>query len=115
MKLIFHTDYYQLIDKLQIFVNNSSVNIKLSKTQLSKTVKTGESLGTVLGPLPKAGLPLMKKVLKPLAKSVLIPLGLTEAASAADAGIYKKSQDQENNINNVKRRNKRHYENSQVS
>ena len=32
----------------------------------------------------------MKSVIKPLAKSVLIPLGLTGAASAADAGIYKK-------------------------
>ena len=32
----------------------------------------------------------MKKVIKPSAKSVLIPLGLTPAASAADAGIHKK-------------------------
>ena len=32
----------------------------------------------------------MKNVLNPLAKSVLIPLGLTAAASAADAGIHKK-------------------------
>ena len=32
----------------------------------------------------------MKSVIQPLAKSVLIPLGLTAAASAADAGIYKK-------------------------
>ena len=32
----------------------------------------------------------MKNVIKPLAKSVLIPLGLTKAASAADAGIHKK-------------------------
>ena len=31
----------------------------------------------------------MKNVIKPLAKSVLIPLGLTVAASAADAGIHK--------------------------
>ena len=29
----------------------------------------------------------MKNIIKPLAKSVLIPLGLT-AASAADAGIH---------------------------
>ena len=29
-------------------------------------------------------------MIKPLAKSVLTPLGLTGAASAADAGIYKK-------------------------
>ena len=32
----------------------------------------------------------MKSVIKPLAKSVLVPLGLTAAASAADAGIHKK-------------------------
>ena len=32
----------------------------------------------------------MKNILKPLAKSVLIPLGLTTAASAADAAIHKK-------------------------
>ena len=32
----------------------------------------------------------MKSVIKPLAKSVLLPLGLTAAASAADAGIHKK-------------------------
>ena len=29
-------------------------------------------------------------MIKPLAKSVLIPLGLTAAGSAADAGIHKK-------------------------
>ena len=46
--------------------------------------------GKVLGPLFKTGPPLMKNVIKPLAKSVLIPLGLTTAASAADAGIHKK-------------------------
>ena len=38
----------------------------------------------------QTGLPLMKNVIKPLAKSVLIPLGLTAAASAAFAGIHKK-------------------------
>ena len=32
----------------------------------------------------------MKSVIAPLAKSVLIPLGLRAAASAADAGIHKK-------------------------
>ena len=42
-----------------------------------------------VGPLLKTGLPLLKSVIKPLAKSVLIPLGLTTAASAADAGIHK--------------------------
>ena len=44
-------------------------------------------LGRFFGPLLKTGLPLMKNVIKPLAKSVLILLGLNEVASAADAGI----------------------------
>ena len=39
-----------------------------------------------------------KKLIKPLAKSVLIPLGLTVAASAADAGIHKKILGSGNNI-----------------
>ena len=42
------------------------------------------------GALLKNGLLLIKNVIKSLAKSVLIPLGLTAAASAADAGIHKK-------------------------
>ena len=71
------------------FANHSSTDIKLSKTQLSKMIQSGGFLGKLLGPLLKTGLPLMKSVIKPLAKSVLIPLGLT-AASAADAGIHKK-------------------------
>ena len=72
------------------FANNSSADIKLSKTQLSKIIQSGGSLGRLLGPLLKTGLPLTKNVIKPLAKSVLIPLGLTAVASAADAGIHKK-------------------------
>ena len=72
------------------FANNSSVDIKFSKTQSSKIIQSGGFLGTLLGPLLKTGFPLMKNVLTPLAKSVLIPLGLTAAASAADAGIHKK-------------------------
>ena len=37
-----------------------------------------------------AGLPMMKNVLTPLRKSVLIPLVLTAEASAIDAAIQKK-------------------------
>ena len=73
------------------FANHLSTDIKLSKTQLSKMIQSGRFLGRLLGPLLKAGLPLMKSAIKPLAKSVLIPLGLTAAASAADAGIHKKN------------------------
>ena len=50
-------------------------------------------LGRLLGPLLRTGLSLMKNVIQPLAKSVLIPLGLTAAASVADARIHKKSED----------------------
>ena len=79
------------ISKLRkAFANKSSANIKLSKTQLHKIGQLVRFLGTFLGPLLKTGLPLMKTLLKPLGKSVLIPLGLTAAASATDAAINKK-------------------------
>ena len=48
-------------------------------------------LRRLLGLLLKPGLSSMKNVLESLAESVLIPLGLTVAASAADTEIYKKS------------------------
>ena len=53
-------------------------------------MQSGEFLGKLLSPLLKTGLPLIKNVITSLAKSVLIPLGLTAPASAADAGIHKK-------------------------
>ena len=54
-------------------------------------MQSGGFLGRLLGPLLKTGLPLMKNIIKPLAESVLIPLGLIAAASVADARIHKKS------------------------
>ena len=71
--------YELLLTKRQVanlrkaFANNSSIDIKLTKTQLSKMIQSGG----FLGPLLKRELPLMENVIKPLAKSVLIPLGLT--------------------------------------
>ena len=53
-------------------------------------IQSGGFLGRLLGPLLETGLPLISNVSKPLAKSALIVLGLTAAASAADAGIHKK-------------------------
>ena len=54
-------------------------------------IQSQEFLSRLLvGPLLKTGLPLIKNVIKTLSKSVSIPLGLTAAASAADAGIYNK-------------------------
>ena len=81
----------QVVNLRRTFTNYLSTNIKLSKTQLSKMMQSGGFLGRLLGPLLKTGLPLMKNVIQPLAKSVLITLGLTAAASAADAGLYKKN------------------------
>ena len=72
------------------FSKHTSTNIKLSKTQLSKMIQSGGLLGRLLGPLLRTGLPLIKNVIKTLAKSVLALLGLTAEASAVDAGIHKK-------------------------
>ena len=74
---------------INAFNNNMSTDLKLSKAQINKIIQTGGFLSKLFGPLLKAGLPLIKNVIKSLAKSVLIPLGLTAAASAADAGIHK--------------------------
>ena len=70
--------------------NGSLANIKLSKTQLHKIGPSAGFLGWLLGPLLKTGLPLIKNVLKASAKSVLLSLGLTAAASATDTAIHKK-------------------------
>ena len=83
--------------------NNTSTDLKLSKAQINKIIQSGGFLSKLLGPLLKTGLPLIKNVIKPLAKSVLIPLGLTAAASAADVGIRKKNtRIWNNNFNNFK-------------
>ena len=79
MRIIFHIN----------IANSSSGNIKLSKIQLHKIGQSGGFLGRHLGPLLKTEFPLIKNVLKPLAKSVLIPLRLT--AAATDAAILKKT------------------------
>ena len=50
------------------FANNSSANIELSKTQLSKIGQSKGYLGRLLRPLIKTGLALTKNELKPLAK-----------------------------------------------
>ena len=80
----------QVVNLRKAFANHLSTDIKLSKTRLSKMIQSGGFLGRSLGPLLKTGLPLIKIVIKPLAKSFLIPLGLTAASSPADAGIHKK-------------------------
>ena len=71
------------------FTNNKTTDLKLSTAQISKIIQSGGILGRLLGPLLKTRLPLIKNVIKPLAKSALIPLGLTATSSTADAGIHK--------------------------
>ena len=65
--------------------NNLKTDIKLSKAKISKIIQSGGFLGKILGSLLKAGLPLLKSVIKPLGL-----LGLTAAISAIDAGVQKK-------------------------
>ena len=72
------------------FNNNMSTDLKLSKLQINKIIQSEGFLSRLLRPLLKTGLSLIKNVMKPLAKSGLIPLELTAAASAADAEIRKK-------------------------
>ena len=94
MRQISLINYYKLTDKVsnlrKAFANYLSADVKFSKTRLSKMIQSGWFLGRLLGPLLKTGLSLTKNVVKPLAKSVLIPLGLVAAASVAEARIHKK-------------------------
>ena len=95
----------QAANLCKALTNNSSyLDIKLSKTQLSKIIQSGGFLGRILGPLLKTGQTWMKNVIKPISKSVLIPLDLTTAVSVADAGIHKKNlRIWGNKTNNIKR------------
>ena len=72
------------------FPNNSPANIKLSKPELPKIGQSRKFLCRILESLLKIGFALIKNVLKPLVKSVLIPLGLAAAAPATDAALQKK-------------------------
>ena len=81
----------QVANIRKAFANHLPTDIKLSKIKLSNIIQLGRFLGRLLGPLIKTGLPLIKNVIKSLSKSILILFGLTTAASAADAGIHKKT------------------------
>ena len=65
----------QVANLRKAFANCLSADIKLSKTKLSKMIQSGGFLGRLLGPLLITELPLIKNVIEPLAKSILIPLG----------------------------------------
>ena len=82
---------WQVSNLFKAFADKLSSDIKLSKTRTTKMIQSGGFLGRLFRPLLKTGLQLIKNVIKPLGKRILIPLELTAAASAADAGIHKKS------------------------
>ena len=67
------------------FNNNISIDLKLSKAQISQIIQSGGFLASLLSKL--AGL--LMKVATPLAKNVLAPLGITAVASAIAAVIQK--------------------------
>ena len=69
-----------------VFNNNMSTDIKLSKAQITKIIQSGGFLGSLLSKLAD----LLMKIATPLAKNILAPLGITAAVSAIDAGIQKK-------------------------
>ena len=91
----------QVANLRKAFTKHTSTDIKLSKTQLPKMIQSGGFLGRPLGPVLRTGLPLLKSVIKPLAKSALVPLGLTAAVSAADDGIHKKILGSGHNNNTI--------------
>ena len=80
----------QVLSILKSFGNNSSTSVRLLKTRLSKTIQSSGFLGRLHGPLRTFGLSLMKNVLTPLAKIVLIPLRLTVTESAVEVWIHEK-------------------------
>ena len=93
------------------FPNNSSINIKLSKTQLYKIGQSEGFLGSLQWPLLKTGLPLIGNVLKPLTKSFLIPLELTSSISNRCSYSYRNVWIRYNNINIFKWRLEWYHEN----
>ena len=70
------------------FPNGSSAYVKLPKIQLYKIGKSERFLGKLLGSFLKNGLPLIGNVVKPLAKSILIPWGLTAAETTTNVWIW---------------------------
>ena len=52
----------QVANLRKAFVNHTSTDLKLSKTQLSNMIQLGGFLDRLLGPLLRTALPLVKKV-----------------------------------------------------
>ena len=95
------------------FANNSSATENYQKYQLHKKGQSRRFSGRLLRPLLKINFPLIKNLLKPLAKSFLIALWLRVAGLAIDAAIQRELFGSSMTIiNNFKWRNGWYYENS---
>ena len=78
----------QVSNFCKTFANDLSANRKLSKTELSEIIQSGEFLGRLPVRLMKVSLPSLKNLNTPLTKNVLNTPGLT--AAAADTDFEKK-------------------------
>ena len=79
----------EIKDILKVIKSLENRGILIKWTTRKNTSQEGGFLN-FLKPLMTAGLPLMKNLLTPLPKSVLVPSELTTAASVTDAVIQKK-------------------------
>ena len=77
----------QTLNLCKAFPKDLSTDVKLSKAQIFWIVQLGGFLGKLVITLLKIDLPLVKNVLIPPAKSVLIPLWLTATVLVVDARI----------------------------
>ena len=80
MDLVLTLTNYKIKDIIKVIRSLENREILLKGTA-DKIISQKEGLLNILALLTRVGLPLMKIVLTPLAKSVLIPVGLTAAVS----------------------------------
>ena len=79
----------EIKDVMKVIKSLENRGILLKGTTTKITSQEG-GFNNFISPLMTAGLPLMKSVLTPLAKGVLISLELSAGISAADAAVQKK-------------------------
>ena len=73
------------IKKVIVSLKNKGIFLKRTTEEIISSERV--LLSTIVAPWMRLGLLLMKNVLKPLAKSILIPLGSTAAEPATDSAI----------------------------
>ena len=114
MRIIFCINYYWLIQKLWGFENLFQIISQVTQNyqKIYKMEQSGGILGRLLGPLLKSALPLMKNVIKPLAKTIRVN---SSNISYRSSYSYKNVCIWYKNINNIQWRNEWYHENSSVT